>query len=75
MEKDYKKMYEELLKDVRENATYDICEICAHGFPPCTEGDAECALECDICTKKCPCHSCEKNNQWKWRGEDKHATE
>lgn len=77
MEKDYKKMYEDLCNDVRENAMREVCEICAGCNPPCTQDPDFEWFECDTCTvyDKCRCRTCRNNNQWKWRGEDADATE
>lgn len=77
MEKDYKAMYEALCKDVRENAARDVCEICAGCNPPCTLDDNFEWFECDTCTVQGErrCRTCRNDNQWKWRGEDKHETE
>lgn len=64
--KDYKAMYEALVKDIKENAVRDICEICIGMVIPCVNDDE---LECDNCKLECRCRSCVNCSAWKWRGE------
>lgn len=67
---DYKARYEALVKDVRENAIADICNICVGARPPC--GGDTCDFECDTCTRGCRCKDCLRDSNWKWRGEEDH---
>lgn len=65
--KDYKAMYEAMVKDIRENYR-DICGACVQAQLPrgCNED-----MDCETCKEECLCRHCRDCDHWQWRGEEK----